>query len=638
MQAEATMTHKLPDMPALDGLRALSVIAVLLYHAGAGWLTGGFLGVEVFFVISGYLITALLLAEYTASGSIDLKRFWLGRARRLLPAVFVMLIATAAYAVAFLPDEVAGLRADIAAALGYVTNWYLVFGEQSYFEAMGRPSLLKHLWSLAIEEQFYLLWPLALLAGFSVWGAVRHRYKLLLTIAAAIAASSALMFFLYEPGQDPSRLYYGTDTRAAALLIGAALAFVCHPYRLHKDVSNRFRQTVAPGRRGMRTMFARARCEVLRVGALTALVVVVLTATEQGAFLYRGGFALTSVLTAVLIASLVIPREGPLKSLLACAPVRWVGLRSYGIYLWHWPVFMVSRPGIDMSLTGASAFALRLGVTLVAADLCYRLIETPIRRGALGRAWRRMREASGRRRTVLQASFSAGFASLVVVCSVLGVQMASAKEPERPEYLTQNSVQTAGSLESTANEGSPAAGSSATGGASQPASTRFPAANGNIESVTAVGDSVFVGASGGLEKSFAGAGIELGADASVGMQANTAIGKLEGLSRRGKLGDAVVVHIGNNGPITGAQFDKIMEASSGSQKVVIVTDRVPRSWEEPNNRVLKAGAEEHPKAVLADWHATSDSERGYFYDDGIHLTPEGQQAYSRLITSKITSS
>src|SRR5215217_6687399 len=217
---------RLPYVPGLDGLRALAVIAVLLYHAGLPWIPGGFLGVEVFFVISGYLITALLLTEWRRLGRVDLKAFWLGRARRLLPALYLVLVVTLAYAVVFLPGEVAGLRGDVLAALGYVTNWYLVLGQESYFEAIGRPSLLKHLWSLAVEEQFYLIWPLVLAFGLSM-GATRWRRRRILILALAGAVTSALlMALLYRPEVDPSRIYFGTDTRATGLLVGAALAFV----------------------------------------------------------------------------------------------------------------------------------------------------------------------------------------------------------------------------------------------------------------------------------------------------------------------------------------------------------------------------------------------------------------------------
>src|ERR671916_2581975 len=220
---------RLSYSPGLDGLRALAVIAVLLYHAELPFIPGGFLGVEVFFVISGYLITALLLAEWQKRGRIDLKTFWIRRARRLLPALYVLLVVCLAYAVVFLPGEVAGLRGDVVAAFGYVTNWYLIFGQESYFEAVGRPSLLKHLWSLAVEGQFYLIWPPVLAFGLAI-GATRPRRRrtLILGLAGAVASAVA-MALLYQPGVDPSRIYFGTDTRANGLLCGAALGFMWLP-------------------------------------------------------------------------------------------------------------------------------------------------------------------------------------------------------------------------------------------------------------------------------------------------------------------------------------------------------------------------------------------------------------------------
>src|SRR5215208_5287964 len=232
-------------MPGLDGLRALAVIAVLLYHAGISWLPGGFLGVEVFFVLSGYLITALLLAEWRTKGSVDVKAFWMRRARRLLPALYLLIVATLAYAVVFLPGEVAGLRNDALAAFGYVTNWYLVLGHEYYFEAVGRTSLLKNLWSLAVEEQFYLVWPVLFWVGIS-FGAARWRHRRVFVGALGGAALSVLLLaVLYVPGADPSRLYYGTDTRAAGLLIGAALALVWMPGGQMSRVSCRPRHSEA---------------------------------------------------------------------------------------------------------------------------------------------------------------------------------------------------------------------------------------------------------------------------------------------------------------------------------------------------------------------------------------------------------
>src|SRR5918993_162711 len=377
----------LPYMPGLDGLRALAVIAVLLYHGGLTWIPGGFLGVEVFFVLSGYLITALLLALY------------------------LVLVVTLAYAVVFLPGEVAGLRGDVFAALGYVTNWYLIFGHESYFEAIGRPSLLKHLWSLAVEEQFYIFWPLVFWLGVSI-GATRWRTRQVLMAALGGAAISVvLMALLFVPGVDPSRLYFGTDTRATGLLVGAALAVVWtpEPRRTRSRVPSR---PTAWGF-GLERIWGRLRrrwgwtapvlLDVLGFAALGTLVFLCLRLGEFDPPLYRGGLASVSLATAALIMALTHPQTRIGSALLGCWLLRWIGLRSYGIYLWHWPVFMVTRPQLDVPLDGWPLLALRLAVTILLADLSYRFVETPIRRGALGRAWKALREAQGARRWWLGA-------------------------------------------------------------------------------------------------------------------------------------------------------------------------------------------------------------------------------------------
>jgi peptidoglycan/LPS O-acetylase OafA/YrhL len=409
----------LPYIPAVDGLRALAVIAVILYHANFG-LQGGFLGVEVFFIISGYLITSLLLAEWGLTGKVDLKGFWLRRARRLLPAVYLLLVVVLAYSVLFLPEEVASLRSDAAASAAYVTNWYLIFSHKSYFEAVGRPSLLRHLWSLAVEEQFYLLWPLLFFAAMS-W--LRKPRYVLAAVLAGIAVSTGLMIGLYRPELDPSRVYYGTDTRAAGLLVGVALAYVWTPGQAHT-------------RAGPRLL------DVIGLVAIVGLFLSCLLIQEFQPFLYRGGFLLVALMTAALIAVSVHPRARWVPWLLSTPPLHWVGLRSYGIYLWHWPVLMVTRPQQDLPLEGWPLFAVRLIATLVLADLSYRFVEMPIRRGALGRAWHNYRQATGEQRRRLSTVWAASTAGLLVFFILLGQQVVSAQPPPPPPYLAVKSINT----------------------------------------------------------------------------------------------------------------------------------------------------------------------------------------------------
>lgn len=364
-----TSEQRLPYFAGLDGLRALAVIAVLLYHADLP-IAGGFLGVETFFALSGFLITGLLLAEWRQHGRINLQAFWLRRARRLLPALFFLLAGTLLYAGLAFRGGLGELRGDTLAALAYVMNWRLIVAGQSYFDPMLRPSLLQHLWSLAIEEQFYLLWPLTFVAGMRFLRAT----GLLVMITIAALGSTALVAVLYRPGADPSRLYYGTDTRAAGLLLGAALAFIW----------TRFQCLRAPGR---------STGLLLDGGgllALSGLLSCFIWLSERHPLLYPGGFALISILTTLVIAALIHPSTQLVPRLLGSGPLRWIGLRSYGLYLWHWPVFMVTRPYSDVPLDGLPLLALRFAIVGVLVELSYRFVELPVRHGALGRAWARL--------------------------------------------------------------------------------------------------------------------------------------------------------------------------------------------------------------------------------------------------------
>ena len=411
---QGTLGH----LRGIDGLRAIAVAAVLLYHSELDILPGGFLGVDVFFVISGYLITALLLREFGATRRVDLGRFWFRRARRLLPAVFALLVGVLVFSLVLLPEEVARVRGDVAAALGYVTNWYLIFHQQSYFEFVGRPSPLAHLWSLAVEEQFYLLWP-PLLAGTLFL--FRRQGALLVTLLLAWL-SAIWMAAQFNPDVDPSRIYYGTDTRMFALLIGGALAFI----RIPDDAA----MTMSRATRRVRATIA----DSLAVAGLIVMAGLFLAVQAYDPTLYTGGFQLAALAAAMVIGAVIQPgsRAG---RILDIAPIRWVGLRSYAIYLWHWPVFGVTRPGLDIPLDGWTALALRLAVTLVLADLSYRFIEVPIRNGAIGRFWAQWTERQvGLGRDPRWSALSgATLVALLVVA--LGVQVAGAAPPAVPAYL-----------------------------------------------------------------------------------------------------------------------------------------------------------------------------------------------------------
>ncbi|HUS82766.1 MAG TPA: acyltransferase family protein [Dehalococcoidia bacterium] len=404
--------HRLSYQPALDGMRALAVMAVLAYHAGLPWARGGFLGVDAFFVLSGYLITSLLLTEWRSRGSIDLLAFWARRARRLLPALFLMLLGVAFYAL-FLagPLELGKIRGDALATIAYVANWRPIFAGQSYFDQFVTPSPLRHTWSLGIEEQYYAIWPLIVslvLLGLPA-GLRRGSLRPLLTVSIVLLAGSALlMALLFQPGHDPSRAYYGTDTRAQSLLVGATLAMLL------------FRFGPLRGPLLSRTL------QIAALACVAGLAWSWTNTPSNSAVLYRGGFLLLAIGVAIVIAAAVQPRAGPAGRALSIAPLRAVGLISYGVYLWHWPVYLVLSPG-RVGWGQYELFALRVVVTLLIATVSYHLIELPIRRGAFQR---------------LKMSWALAPAGAVAVATVLVFFTRGALSPVAPSAAAMPQVDT----------------------------------------------------------------------------------------------------------------------------------------------------------------------------------------------------
>jgi peptidoglycan/LPS O-acetylase OafA/YrhL len=384
-------------VPGLDGIRAVAVLMVIAYHLNVPWAQGGMLGVGVFFTLSGYLITDLLLGHWRRHGDLGLGIFWLRRARRLLPALFLMLAVVSVYVAVFDASQLAQVRRQVLASALYVGNWSTIAQHGSYFARFAAPLPLDHLWSLAIEEQFYLVWPWLLLVG--IWTVRSRRGLAVLTLIGA-AASALLMGHLYHPGYDPTRAYEGTDTRAFGLLIGAALAMVL-PSR-----STRPAATAAAGN----------VYDALGVAGLAGILALGWRTNSFTPFLYPGGFVLLALATAVLIAAVVNPasRLGPV---LGCRPLRWTGVRSYGIYLWQWPI--IALAGNSQSGFELPRAALEVAGTFLIASVSWRYVEEPIRQGALGRLWRQLgsgaRRISGRRRTLALSGATAAAFSLVVV-------------------------------------------------------------------------------------------------------------------------------------------------------------------------------------------------------------------------------
>jgi len=368
-------------MPALDGLRAIAVGAVLCYHGGISWLPGGFFGVDAFFVLSGFLITSLLLGEWGRSGTIRLGSFWGRRARRLLPALLAMVLFVVCYAEYVVPaNTYPGIRGDALSAIFYVANWHFISNGSNYFAQTALTSPLTHTWSLAIEEQFYLLGPLVVVAILRI---AKRPLRALWWVSVVGAAASALeMAILYRTGASATRLYYGTDTHAQSLLVGTALAVSLVSIRAGR----------AQGTRGpLAHASSRARAAVGLAGPV-GLVGCVLVWTRVGAssaVLFQGGFLLAALSAALLLFGAVCSPHGVLASVLSAAPLRYIGRISYGIYLWHYPLF-IWLDGARTGLEGAALFALRCAVTLAVATMSFFFLERPIRHGNLlqgRRAW-----------------------------------------------------------------------------------------------------------------------------------------------------------------------------------------------------------------------------------------------------------
>ncbi|HEX5365747.1 MAG TPA: acyltransferase family protein [Acidimicrobiales bacterium] len=604
----------------VDGLRAVAVALVIAYHLGYSGVAGGYIGVEVFFLISGWLVCALLMNEHQRTGGIALGAFWVRRIRRLLPAMAAVVVATLAVASAVQPERLAMLRTQAVAALGYHLNWRLVLDEQSYFEAAGGPSALEHLWSLSIEEQFYLLFPLlavAVLARCSRARAVR-----LVTVLAL--ASTLLRLVLQEPGADPSRLYFGTDTRLSGLLLGVALGLFWTPNRLRPHADRRFTTAL----------------DVVAAvgGAVLAWYVLALDEGRPAAF--GAGFTAVQLATLAVLAVAVYPAPTATARLLSAAPLRWVGKRSYGIYLVHWPVivFLSDAPGEQPD--PVPRVAVQVALVLGLAALSYRYLEQPIRRrGLRGSAvWARglVADLAHGRPAAAVALFLVGVLTVTAVGSVAW----SVADAEAPRETHPASVVIGRGGPTSTAAPSPPAVPRPTAPVPTPPPTAAPPAPSPPTSpahvpTTAIGDSVLVGAAQALAHRL---GPSLTVDAAVGRQLTDATDLVAAGRAGGTLGRAVVLHLGTNGPFTAEEVDALVAAAGPDRLVVLVNVLVPRRWEGEVNREIQAAADRHPNVRLADWHAVASSEPGLLREDGFHVTPAGAERFADLVAGLVPSS
>ena len=655
-RAQANLSA-VPYMPGLDGMRAIAVVAVMLYHANHEWLPGGFLGVEVFFVISGYLITLLLMAEREKTGGIKLLAFWGRRARRLLPALFVMMFLVLTYSMIFKSSVLGKLRGDLVAGLFYISNWYEIWVGQSY--TAGNDFVpLRHLWSLAVEEQFYVFWPIIMLLLMRRHGTRRLALtaRWLVGVALAITLFTAVAYHAGRIGEcsvtpdaywslrgrcvsKMDALYLSTITRSTGVMLGAAFAMVWRPRAI------------------MRSQL-RDRSRLLDLVAIGGLAILGLqfwflsVANDQGeanAWLFRGGFLVTALATLMMIAA-VTHRYALTGRILAIRPLLWIGTRSYGLYLFHWPIYQIIRKVAGVPLTWQQ-FVGAMAVTVVITELSYRFLEMPIRRREFWAWWDglRRRGSPGPRQAM---------AMTVVVCllllavGVIRLGLAELKPNEVEATLAEGAENTTSLEELLGNTGASEGTAGTTApqdvptGSTQPATTdSVPGTVGTTTTTTststttttttlpsepvdylAVGDSVMLGAAGVLtDRGYT-------VDAHVSRQMIDMVPIFEQFGEAQLFGDPVVIHLGTNGPFDAETLDALLAPLSTVPNVILLNVFANRSWAASNNALLDARDQPGDNIILIDWNTLATQCPGScFAADGIHLNALGQQYYADVI-------
>jgi peptidoglycan/LPS O-acetylase OafA/YrhL len=632
-------------LPGLDGLRAVAVLAVILYHANKNWVSGGFLGVEVFFVISGYLITMLLINESQENGKINFRAFWMRRARRLLPALWTLLVGVTTYCALFERDTLGNLRGDVVAAFVYGFNWFQIWVGTSYFSAFGFVPL-RHLWSLAVEEQFYLVWPVLIAVVLKVFG---RRPLLLGTLF--FAASIAVSIYVaktFEPGANGSVLetpdhyialfghavskvdflFLGTLGRSGGLLIGSALAFWWKPSMFNNDhpTSERFIVSVVGwvGVLGLGAMMWKFH-DVVEGGADGG--------TSGYTPLFQGGFLLVGLASIAIIAAAVHPHTMLAKRVLGNPVLVYIGQRSYGLYLFHWPIFQFYRQFAGKGLN-VIEFVLLFALALVITEVSYRFIEMPVRSGGLREAWGKFRHSRlDSDREKRQGIIAIGVVVAVVpIFALVSLATAQVKLDDIGQSLADGesgvvNVMTSTTVAVLTTTTVPGATGVIGTVVPSPSTTTL---DGQVIEIIAIGDSVMLGAANVLTER----GITVDALKSRPFRQALEIGNY--LKSVNRLGEIVIIHLGTNNYVDQKTLDEIMVPLSDVDTVVFVTNHVPsKKWQDPNNVLLRGMPDLYGNVKILDWYTIAVAHPEYLYGDKIHLNPEGQAVYADLIMQAI---
>ena len=563
-------------IPAIDGLRALAVIAVMFYHLGFSWIPGGFLGVDLFFVISGYVITRLLLDSIAQSGGLDLRGFYIARARRLLPALLFTVVTTTIAIGIWAPDTIKRFVTDMPFALTGTMNWWLVAREQDYFESIGRPPLLQHTWSLAVEAQFYLVWPLILYFILKKLGKNRIPFAALL-IAAASGITLLIVSLSLDASNssDVSHIYFGTDTHSIGLFLGAALAVSWIPQNFTTTLTKQAQNFI----------------DGVGVFGFIGILATFLFIDESDPTLYKIAFPLAAIFGAAIIMSVVHPASR-FAPVLENPVLLWIGQRSYAIYLWHWIIFQVTRPTVDLAGQTWALYSLRILIVFALADISLRYVEIPIRRGALKYWLKGLKYRTKKERSRQTRFFISIFVLVLALSSVVSVRAISIGNEQRV------------AIEESLN------------------SSEVSAPNPSSEGIWLTGDSVILGIRTSLNEV---APVSL-INARIGRQAP----ELLDVMKRdiAQAGDSpVIFNLGNNGLLQEEVVREIFELVKSQSSIIVVNTAVPRPWRDSNNSLLSQVASRYSNVRVIDWNSISEGRPEYFAPDGVHLVPAGVEAY-----------
>ncbi|AEF16637.1 acyltransferase 3 [Thermoanaerobacterium xylanolyticum LX-11] len=620
-------------MAGLDGLRALAVLAVIGYHLNLTFLQGGFFGVSIFFVLSGYLITNIIASEWEKNNKVDLKNFWKRRMLRLFPALFIMVIVVASYVTLFDASRLSSIKGDAITSLLYVNNWWLIFHKVSYFAKFGPQSTFGNLWSLAVEGQFYLIWPLALIAAFKY--IKKKKYIFIITLLLSVL-SALVMGVMYTPGMDPSRVYYGTDTRAFGLLLGSALALILPS---NKFSSNEAKRKVLI-------------YDVIGFLAIALIFAMLMYVNQYDSFVYRGGMYLLSAITAVVVAVSAHPKSF-LGKILGCAPLRWLGARSYGVYLWYFPVLILTTPPVDTKGLNPIRALLQVFMIIAISALSWKYVEDPIRHGALKKIindLKSLRFKKGKILPTLKTSalvslsvclmgiFIAGMSGIIPANASVSLNSGSANgASDSPSYIESSS--NIGSDVHDYNDNLPdnrrdvkyypyKGGNPSSAASNNSDSIISPVQDG--KGITIIGDSILIDTKPYLEEMLPGITI----DGKVGRQMYQAKDVVKNLKAKGKI-DTLIVELGTNGPFTEDQLLSFLKSAEPVKRVILVNVRVPRPWESIVNETLSKVSSEYPHTTLIDWYKASYGHDSFFSPDAVHLEPSGAKYFASLIANEV---